>query len=196
MLLDECVDRRLATDIQGHDVKTVPDAGWAALKNGELLARAQHEFGAFVTVDRNLPFQQELPRFSIAGFVSLVPTSSSSRETLAVAGRTSLPKRPGLRRAGRLRAAERFTQHGPEHEHPAPLVPRRLAVTCPISLRGCLLRWGRNGKNAPHLPARGRLHQHLVHEEPRFLSLLPGRADRKHDRYIDLRDPVAEQRDP
>ena len=45
---------------------TVPDAGWAALKNGELLARAQQEFDAFVTVDRNLPFQQELSRFSIA----------------------------------------------------------------------------------------------------------------------------------
>ncbi len=66
VLLDECVDRRLASDIQGHDVVTVPDAGWAALKNGELLARAQQEFDAFVTVDRNLPFQQDLSRFSIA----------------------------------------------------------------------------------------------------------------------------------
>ena len=36
MLLDECVDRRLAGDIQGHDVKTVPDAGWAALTNGDI----------------------------------------------------------------------------------------------------------------------------------------------------------------
>ena len=54
MLLDECVDRRLAGDILGHDVKTVPEAGWAALTNGELLARAEHEFDAFVTVDRNL----------------------------------------------------------------------------------------------------------------------------------------------
>ena len=66
VLLDECVDRRLAGDIQGHDVVTVPDAGWAALKNGELLARAQQAFAAFVTVDRNLPFQQDLSRFSIA----------------------------------------------------------------------------------------------------------------------------------
>lgn len=69
MLLDECVDRRLAGGIQGHDVKTVPEVGWAALKNGELLARAQHEFEAFVTVDRNLPFQQDLSRFSIAVIV-------------------------------------------------------------------------------------------------------------------------------
>jgi hypothetical protein len=50
VLLDECVDRRLAGDIHGHDVKTIPDIGWAALKNGELLARAEHEFEAFVTV--------------------------------------------------------------------------------------------------------------------------------------------------
>ena len=69
MLLDECVDRRLATDIQGHNVKTVPEAGWAALKNGDLLSRAQHEFDALVTTDRNLPFQQNLSSFSIAVIV-------------------------------------------------------------------------------------------------------------------------------
>jgi hypothetical protein len=66
VLLDECVDRRLAADIRGHDVKTVPEAGWAALKNGDLLSRAQHEFDALVTTDRNLPFQQDLSRFPIA----------------------------------------------------------------------------------------------------------------------------------
>ena len=75
MLLDECVDQRLAGDIQGHDVKTVPDAGWAALKNGELLGRAQQEFEAFVTVDRNLPFQQDLSRFSIAVIVLRAPSN-------------------------------------------------------------------------------------------------------------------------
>ena len=69
VLLDECVDRRLAADIRGHDVKTVPEAGWAALKNGDLLSRAQHEFDALVTTDRNLPFQQDLSRFSIAVIV-------------------------------------------------------------------------------------------------------------------------------
>jgi len=69
VLLDERLDRRLAGDIQGHNVKTVPEAGWFALKNDELLARAEHEFEAFVTVDRNLPFQQDLSRFSIAVIV-------------------------------------------------------------------------------------------------------------------------------
>jgi hypothetical protein len=69
VLLDECVDRRLAADIHGHEVKTVPEAGWAAFKNGELLSRAGGDFEAFVTVDRNLPFQQDLSRLSIAVIV-------------------------------------------------------------------------------------------------------------------------------
>ena len=62
MLPDECVDRRLAGNIQGHDVKTVPDAGGAALKNGELLGRAQQEFDTFVTVDRNPPVARSAAR--------------------------------------------------------------------------------------------------------------------------------------
>ncbi len=66
VLLDECVDRRLAREITGHEVTTVPDAGWASAKNGDLLALAQTNFDAFVTVDRNLSFQRRLPTFSIA----------------------------------------------------------------------------------------------------------------------------------
>lgn len=78
VLLDECVDRRLAWEIVGHDVKTVPDVGWAALKNGDLLARAEQEFDAFVTVDRNLPFQQDLSRFSVAVIVLRAPSNRLS----------------------------------------------------------------------------------------------------------------------
>jgi hypothetical protein len=48
------------------NVRTVPEAGWAAKTNGELLSLAQRSFDVFVTVDRNLSFQQNLPRFSIA----------------------------------------------------------------------------------------------------------------------------------
>ncbi len=78
VLLDECVDRRPAGDILEHDVKTVPEAGWAALRNGDLLTRAEHEFDAFVTVDRNLPFQQDLSRFSIAVIVLRAPSNRIS----------------------------------------------------------------------------------------------------------------------
>lgn len=66
VLLDECLDQRLAADILGHEVKTVPEMGWANLKNGELLTLAQVGFDTFVTVDRNLPYQQNLPKYDIA----------------------------------------------------------------------------------------------------------------------------------
>ena len=75
ILLDECVDRRLAKDIEGHEVVTVPQAGWAGLQNGELLRLAQREFDIFITVDRNLSFQQSIGRFSIAIIVLEAPTN-------------------------------------------------------------------------------------------------------------------------
>lgn len=58
ILLDECVDWRLSRDVIGHDVKTARQMGWATIKNGELLTLAAQQFNAFVTVDRNLSFQQ------------------------------------------------------------------------------------------------------------------------------------------
>ena len=69
LLLDECIDRRLAKDLEAHDVKTVPRMGWAGIKNGALLTLAENEFDVFVTVDRNLSFQQSLPKFNIAVLV-------------------------------------------------------------------------------------------------------------------------------
>ncbi len=66
ILLDECLDRRLAREFAGHAVKTAPQMKWAGIKNGRLLALAEKQFDVFVTVDRNLSFQQHLPRFHIA----------------------------------------------------------------------------------------------------------------------------------
>ena len=66
VLLDEYVDWRLARDIVGHDVKTARQMGWTTINNGELLALAANHFDVFVTVDRNLSFQQNLASFSIA----------------------------------------------------------------------------------------------------------------------------------
>lgn len=69
LLLDECIDRRFAKDLTGHEVRTVPKSGWAGIKNGELLTLAEKEFDVFITVDRNLSFQQDLPKFNIAVLV-------------------------------------------------------------------------------------------------------------------------------
>src|ERR1051326_1151286 len=65
ILLDECVDRRFARELVGHEVTTVQKRGWSGVKNGELLALAENEFDAFVTVDRKLATQQDLTRLRI-----------------------------------------------------------------------------------------------------------------------------------
>lgn len=66
VLLDECIDWRLSRSIVGHDVKTAHQMSWASIKNGELLKLAAEHFDVFVTVDRNLSFQQSLTSFPIA----------------------------------------------------------------------------------------------------------------------------------
>lgn len=75
LLLDECIDRRLAREFVGYEVKTVPQMGWAGVKNGQLLALAAAEFDVFITVDRNLSFQQKLPQFDIAVVVMIAPSN-------------------------------------------------------------------------------------------------------------------------
>ena len=40
--------------------------GWSGVKNGELLALAANDFDAFITVDKNLPYQQNLTALPIA----------------------------------------------------------------------------------------------------------------------------------
>ncbi len=66
IFLDECVDWRLARLIPGHEVKTARQMGWTTIKNGELLALASAQFDVFVTVDRNLAFQQNVASLSMA----------------------------------------------------------------------------------------------------------------------------------
>jgi|SRR5437660_76711 predicted nuclease of predicted toxin-antitoxin system len=60
IFLDECVDWRLSRDLIGHQVMTARQMGWSSIENGQLLALASQAFDVFVTVDRNLAFQQDL----------------------------------------------------------------------------------------------------------------------------------------
>ncbi len=90
LLLDECLDWRLRRDLPGHEVKTVQEMGWDGIKNGRLLALAQAEFQVFITGDRNLSFQQNLPGLSIAvlvlkaGSIRLVHTRPLMPKVLAL----------------------------------------------------------------------------------------------------------------
>lgn len=50
----------LAAELTGHKVETISGLGWAGITNSELLHRARGQFDALVTMDQNLPFQQNL----------------------------------------------------------------------------------------------------------------------------------------
>jgi predicted nuclease of predicted toxin-antitoxin system len=61
LLLDECVDERLRLHFPGHDCQTAGFAGSAGLKNGQLLEAAEAAgFDVLITIDRNIPDQQNL----------------------------------------------------------------------------------------------------------------------------------------
>ena len=75
VFLDECVDWRLSRDLIGHQVMTARQMGWTAIENGQLLALAAREFDVFVTVDRNVSFQQNLTTLRIPVLVLRAPTN-------------------------------------------------------------------------------------------------------------------------
>ena len=75
ILLDECLPKKLKKDFINHEVKTVPEMGWAGKKNGELLPLAENHFDIFITVDQNLQYQQNLKGRFITIFVLKSPNS-------------------------------------------------------------------------------------------------------------------------
>ena len=96
ILLDHCIDWRLARSLAGHSVSSVRDMGWEALRNGDLLvAAAAGAFHVVVTVDRKLKYQQDLNKLPLAvvvllarsnrlaDLVPLVPALESALSTLA-----------------------------------------------------------------------------------------------------------------
>jgi hypothetical protein len=75
VLLDECIPRKLRRRLPGHEVKTVPEMGWASIKNGALLRLAEPLFDVFITVDKNLSFQQNLTSLDLAVIVLDTPNN-------------------------------------------------------------------------------------------------------------------------
>ena len=60
---------------RGHEVKTVAEAGWAGVKNGELLQLAARQFDLLLTVDRNLEYQQNFAGLALAVIVVHAPSN-------------------------------------------------------------------------------------------------------------------------
>jgi predicted nuclease of predicted toxin-antitoxin system len=77
LLLDECVPRRFKSSLTTgeHECVTVPEAGFAGRKNGELLALAEGSFDVFITLDQGFRYQQNLTRRKIA--ILLIHTKSN-----------------------------------------------------------------------------------------------------------------------
>ena len=69
LLLDESVPATLRRYMPGHDVSTVVGMGWSGVKNGKLLAFAAASFDALITIDKNMPFQQNLSALPLPVFV-------------------------------------------------------------------------------------------------------------------------------
>jgi hypothetical protein len=66
----------LADALSDHSVESVQGRGWAGVKNGELLHRAAGTCDAFLTLDSNLEYQQQLSRLT---FGVVVVRARSSR---------------------------------------------------------------------------------------------------------------------
>ena len=60
ILADECLPEDLVGWLPEWDVRMVQQMGWAGVKNGELLRRAEQGFDPFLTADKNLRYQQNL----------------------------------------------------------------------------------------------------------------------------------------
>lgn len=76
VLLDESLPRRLKAELPEYRVTTVPEAGWAGTKNGQLLRLAEPSFDVFVTMDRRLPSQQNLPDLDLCVIILLAKSNA------------------------------------------------------------------------------------------------------------------------
>lgn len=66
ILIDECLPKDLKKQLVNHSPFTVRDMKWEGKKNGELLKRMVNAgFEVFITIDSNLPNQQNLRAFPL-----------------------------------------------------------------------------------------------------------------------------------
>src|SRR4051812_23873802 len=79
ILLDENLPKQLKADFGfDYEVKTVRDMGWLGKKNGELLGLIVFNgFDFFVTINKNLRFQQNLDRIELKIFLLLAVNNRS-----------------------------------------------------------------------------------------------------------------------
>ncbi|MCS7066921.1 MAG: hypothetical protein NZL85_11710 [Fimbriimonadales bacterium] len=79
VLIDECLDWRLkrlfSDEFEAH---SVGEMGWSGVRNSELLQLAEQAFDVLLTIDRNLPYQQNLAKYQLAVVIIEAPNSRLS----------------------------------------------------------------------------------------------------------------------
>lgn len=76
ILLDECLPLGFRHSFPGHEVHTAQWAGLKGKSNGELLRAAEDgSYDALVTIDKNLPHQQNLGDLKLSIVIVTAPTN-------------------------------------------------------------------------------------------------------------------------
>jgi hypothetical protein len=165
VLIDENLPCKLADHLTGHESRTVAECGWAGKKNGELLSLAEPEFDVLLTLDKNIPYQQDLESGRIAILIvrTLEPASGPPPR------HSRVPWCFGEHRVGACRS-RRESSNSLSSDSTRPSFFRKSPGSCffdscrntertadgEILLSGCL------GKTA-----FGRPNRHLQHDRPR-----------------------------
>jgi hypothetical protein len=75
VVLDECLPRKLKKLLEPHHTRTVPEVGLACFKNGKLLRELSGRCRAFIIIDSNLSYQQNLPALPFASILISAPSN-------------------------------------------------------------------------------------------------------------------------
>ena len=84
ILLDESLPRKLKYYFDNeYEVLSVREQGWLGKKNGVLLKlMSENSFDIFITVDKNLQYQQNLQQFPLT--IVVLRASDNRRQTLSL----------------------------------------------------------------------------------------------------------------
>jgi len=77
LLLDENLPKRLKQDLNEYEIYTTADKGWTGISNGKLMGLLiENKFDALLTFDKNLQYQQNFNKYTIAVIVLNAPDNS------------------------------------------------------------------------------------------------------------------------
>jgi len=87
VLLDECMPRDFKKYLPGHECLTAPEAGLAARRTVNSFVPRRDDSTRWVTVDRNLRYQQNVPRLPF-GIVVLIAGGNRLEDVAPLAAAT------------------------------------------------------------------------------------------------------------